>query len=118
MAIQNVTYMWTDSDVDGTRAWFDVDGEPYAITDDGSLLDADGYPIEPSDRDSIYIKQAIEKIGNSQMKNQHHNDGTVTYWSVYRQVWVNRATTIPDRELAAMPSSERIRAIRNLQKLN
>ncbi len=31
-----------------------------------------------------------------------HRDGTVTYWSVYRQVWIERAASIPDEEYAAM----------------
>ncbi len=32
-----------------------------------------------------------------------HNDGTITYWSVYRQQWVREpAGDIPDNEIAAM----------------
>ena len=38
-----------------------------------------------------------------------HRDGTVTYWSVYRQVWVRRASAIPADELAAMDYMERSR---------
>lgn len=38
-----------------------------------------------------------------------HRDGTVTYWSVYEQVWNHRAEVVPDRELAAMSGDERKR---------
>lgn len=37
----------------------------------------------------------------------YHEDGTVTFWSVYEQRWINRAHNVPDRELAAMPADER-----------
>lgn len=43
-----------------------------------------------------------------------HKDGTVTYWSVYQQVWVKRASSIPDNELAAMNNKERERVMRHL----
>lgn len=36
-----------------------------------------------------------------------HKDGTVTYWSVYRQSWVRRARSVPDQEYAAMSEPER-----------
>ena len=48
------------------------------------------------------------------MKTIYHRDGTITYWSVYRQAWIDRATEISDRELAAMGSIERERVIRHL----
>ena len=41
-----------------------------------------------------------------------HDDGTVTYWSVYEQVWHHRAEVVPDRELAAMSAAERQRVTR------
>jgi hypothetical protein len=43
------------------------------------------------------------------MKNIIHSDGRVTYWAVYRQVWVRRVhpADIPDHELAAMSAEER-----------
>lgn len=44
----------------------------------------------------------------------YHRDGTVTYWSVYHQVWVRRAHAIPDREYAAMNAKERAKALRHL----
>ena len=46
-------------------------------------------------------------------KNTIHRDGTVTYWSVYNQVWVERAnpSDIPDQEYAAMSSDERERIL-------
>jgi hypothetical protein len=38
-----------------------------------------------------------------------HRDGTVTYWSIYRQQWFNRipATEISDEELSTMTNGER-----------
>ena len=44
----------------------------------------------------------------------HHRDGTITYWAVYRQTWIARAATIPDRELAAMSPTDRQHAIHHL----
>ena len=38
---------------------------------------------------------------------KYHEDGTVTFWSVYEQRWINHAQRVPDRELAAMPTDER-----------
>lgn len=38
-----------------------------------------------------------------------HDDGTVTYWSVYKQVWVRNVTTVPDAELAAWDARDRER---------
>ena len=48
-------------------------------------------------------------------KTTYHRDGTITYWSVYSQVWVRRADNVPDRELAAMDRVERTRVQRHLQ---
>lgn len=31
-----------------------------------------------------------------------HRDGTATYWSVYQQRWVRRASSVPVEELLAM----------------
>ena len=45
-----------------------------------------------------------------------HRDGSVTYWSVYQQVWVERARQVPADELAAMSSSERERVLRHLAR--
>ena len=42
-----------------------------------------------------------------------HKDGSLTYWSVYRQEWV-RATYVPAEELAAMNPSQRARVQRHL----
>ena len=46
-----------------------------------------------------------------------HRDGTVTYWSVYQQVWRTRVpiATVSDRDLAAMPEQERNRVLRARQ---
>jgi hypothetical protein len=43
----------------------------------------------------------------------YHRDRSVTFWSVYEQRWI-RASTIPDRELAAMSTEERDRVLRHL----
>lgn len=48
------------------------------------------------------------------IKTTYHRDGTITYWSVYQQVWIRHADEISDRELAAMNESERERVIRHL----
>ena len=45
-----------------------------------------------------------------------HRDGTVTYWSVYRQSWERRAPLLPTRELVAMAKSDRNRVLRHLEK--
>jgi hypothetical protein len=45
-----------------------------------------------------------------------HRDGTVTYWSVYDQVWENHVEFISDRELAAMSSQERERVYWHLKE--
>lgn len=44
-----------------------------------------------------------------------HRDGTVSYWSVYRQSFVSRADGISDEELAAMNQDDRERVIAHLQ---
>ncbi len=37
-----------------------------------------------------------------------HGNYSVTYWSVYRQVWTRRfCQAIPDDELATLPTAER-----------
>lgn len=51
---------------------------------------------------------------NNRFKTTYHRDGTVTYWSVYYQVWVRRASIVSDRELAAMSGDERERVQRHL----
>ena len=48
------------------------------------------------------------------IKNRYHRDRTITYWSVYRQLWVVRAGRVPDRELSAMNEGERRRIERHL----
>lgn len=40
---------------------------------------------------------------------------TVTYWSVYRQVWVKRADWVSDRELAAMDAADRRKVVNHLR---
>ena len=49
-------------------------------------------------------------------KTKYHRDGTVTYWSVYQQVWVERAWIVPYRELAAMSEPERSKVIRHTSR--
>ncbi len=43
----------------------------------------------------------------------YHDDGTITYWSVYQQCWLTATPglRIPDPELAAMPAAERQKMI-------
>ena len=48
------------------------------------------------------------------MKPTYHKDGTVTYWAVYRQQWIERAASVPDNELAAMGEKERNKVIEHL----
>lgn len=38
-----------------------------------------------------------------------HRDGTVTYWSVYQQLWRRHQFTVPAAELAAWSAAERSR---------
>lgn len=40
-----------------------------------------------------------------ELETTYHDDGTVTYWSVFRQLWMREIP--PVRELAAMPADER-----------
>lgn len=54
------------------------------------------------------MKDSIE------IKTTYHRDGTVTYWSVYNQVWARRASSVPNKELAAMSGDERERVQRHL----
>jgi hypothetical protein len=47
----------------------------------------------------------------------YHRDGTITYWSVYHQVWRREyADRISDRELAAMNDRQRERIARHAAK--
>jgi hypothetical protein len=42
------------------------------------------------------------------LANKYHRNGTITYWSVYRQVWqCDPMGDVPDRELAAWSPEER-----------
>ena len=43
----------------------------------------------------------------------YHEDGTLTYWSVFNQLWMRGIP--PVRELAAMPSAERDAAISHVR---
>jgi hypothetical protein len=43
-----------------------------------------------------------------------HNDGTVTHWCVYRQLWVREAR-LGDEVLAAMSEPERKRVMRHVE---
>lgn len=54
---------------------------------------------------------------NQKLKSVCHRDGTVTYWSVYCQVWERRQADVPDQELAAMSKEERRRVIRHLEEV-
>ena len=50
------------------------------------------------------------------LKQTLHRDGTVTYWSVYQQRWIKRASMVPDRELAAMGGNDRLEAMLHIAK--
>ena len=52
------------------------------------------------------------------LDNRYYDDGTVTYWSVYEQVWVDHADFVPDRELSAMSESEREHVADHLQDVD
>lgn len=52
--------------------------------------------------------------GRIELKTICHRDGTITYWSVYEQRWIEREDDIPDRELATMSTEERNLVIRHL----
>jgi len=43
-----------------------------------------------------------------------HRNGTITYWSVYRQQWISKVepTDVPDAELAQINQRERARIIK------
>jgi hypothetical protein len=47
-----------------------------------------------------------------------HRDGTVTFWSVYDQVWYARVTALSDRELAAMGEPLRGRVQAHLARVS
>ncbi len=48
------------------------------------------------------------------LDNLYQPDGTVTYWSVYEQVWVDHAESVPDQDLAAMSDAEREHVVAHL----
>jgi hypothetical protein len=53
----------------------------------------------------------------TQFHSEQFQDATlksVTYWSVYNQQWVNKAYSVPDRELAAMSDEERVKVVNHL----
>jgi len=61
------------------------------------------------------IAQAIDKREEEGDINATcHRDGTVTFWSVFRQTWICRTDSISDAELAAMGERERERVMRHL----
>jgi len=45
-----------------------------------------------------------------------HRDGSVTYWSVYRQVWCRHHTTlVEDQEYAAMSAADRQQVLKHMK---
>ena len=46
-----------------------------------------------------------------------HRDGSITFWSVYNICWT-RTLRVSDRELAAMPESDRKRVLRQMARHN
>lgn len=49
-------------------------------------------------------------------KIKYHRDHTITFWSVYQQIWICRCSDISDKELAAMTEKEREKIIKHLRK--
>lgn len=45
-----------------------------------------------------------------------HRDGTVTVWNVYTQSWDMRTGSPSDRVLASLPTEERERVIKHLER--
>lgn len=45
-----------------------------------------------------------------------HRNGSVTYWSVYNQVWVRHALSMPLLELLAIPQPYRKRVFKHFAK--
>jgi hypothetical protein len=50
--------------------------------------------------------------GGGVVKVTYHKDGSVTFWSVFGQVW-ERSSRLEARELAAMDSGQRERVLRH-----
>ena len=65
----------------------------------------------------IELWQRATKEKKMSLKNTYHRDGTVTFWSVYQQVWTRcEASQIDAGELAQMNDSERARIARMAAK--
>jgi hypothetical protein len=47
------------------------------------------------------------------LKSVCHRDGSVTYWSVLRQVWIRHARDVDDEELATWSAAERYHVLRH-----
>lgn len=69
-----------------------------------------------SGRKTKAVLENAKKGGRPRTKTatKFHRDGTLTYWSVYEQIWRERVERIPDQELAAMSGPERDRVRRHL----
>lgn len=63
------------------------------------------------DWDITEVEKVSRRRGNRPIL---HKDGTVTYWSVFKQQWERRVVRIPDNELAAMGEKQRDRVINHL----
>jgi len=50
----------------------------------------------------------------SDYKTKYHRDGTVTYWDVFTQGWVERADHVPAKYMATLPYNERERIEKHL----
>ena len=48
------------------------------------------------------------------MNNRYHDDGTISYYSLYLRRRIEQAATVPDRELLAMPPRVRARALSHI----
>lgn len=85
-------------------------GQPEAHGPEGSWAHRAALDAERTPHDVALTNRAErgERAANP-YATQIHRDGTATYWSVYRQVWVRRARTVPDAEIAAWTARERER---------
>ena len=68
--MENITVV-KKTENDG-RQWYSISGRDghhgweldsnYGVTDDGTILDCDGYPLTPGDPETIAVINAIERI--------------------------------------------------------
>lgn len=45
-----------------------------------------------------------------------HRDGSISYFSIYKQQWIQRACNMPDEELAARSGITRTKIIKHMEE--